>query len=74
MMDFTIAVPVIVAIVSGAKLAGFPSKYSFLLSMALGATIFYFMNPVPGFSEVFEGIIAGLSASGLYSGTKSVLK
>lgn len=73
-MDLTIAVPVIMAIVSGIKGLGLPSKYAFLVSMALGAVGFYFLADGAVGPRLFEGVVAGLSASGLYSGSKAIVK
>lgn len=74
-MDITLAIPVIVALVSAAKMAGLKSKFAPLLSLALGMVMFYFLgdNAEPG-ERLFIGILAGLSASGLYSGAKATVK
>ena len=74
MIDLTIAVPVIVAIVSAAKTAGLPSKIAALLSILLGVVGFYFIGSADLAANVFSGIVAGLTASGLYSGAKATLK
>ena len=66
---------IIVALVGLANGTGFPRKYSTLLAIALGvlieATYFYPHDIKTG---IFMGVVIGLSASGLYSGTKSVCK
>lgn len=75
MMDITLAIPVIVALVSAAKIAGLKSRFAPLLSVGLGMLLFFFFgdNTEVG-TRVFMGILAGLGASGLYSGTKTTIK
>lgn len=74
MMDFTIMVPVIVALVSGVKQAGMDSRFAPILSIALGLAGFYLLGTGELGPRLFEGLIAGLSASGLYSGVKTTIK
>jgi len=71
MIDLTIAVPVVLAVVSAAKMAGMPSKFAPLLSIGLGVVTFFFFGSGDAVSNIFEGVIVGLSASGLYSGAKA---
>lgn len=73
MFDLTLAVPVLVALVEGGKMAGLPTKYAPLLSIVLGAALFVGFQGY-SFESVFLGIISGLSACGLYSGTKTTMK
>lgn len=70
LMDLTIAVPVILALVEGFKGIGLKSRYAFLVSVALGVLGFYFLGDGDTASRIFEGVVSGLSASGLYSGVK----
>lgn len=72
-LDLTIAVPVIMALVQGFKGLGLPSKYAFLVAMAIGSVSFTFLGEGEMAMRVFEGIVAGLTASGLYSGVKSMV-
>lgn len=74
MLDLTLAVPVIMAIVQGFKGLGLPSKFAFLLSTAIGGAGFYFLGDGEVGQRVFEGVVAGLTASGLYSGVKSAMQ
>ncbi len=74
MFDLTIAIPVIVGIVSAAKTAGLRSKYAPLLSIGIGVGALYLFGDGTTVSRLFEGLIAGLSASGLYSSAKAVTK
>ncbi len=74
MMDVTLAIPVVVALVEGAKMTGMDKKYSFILSVALGLVLFYLFGVGELGARMFEGLLAGLSASGLYSGVKTAVK
>lgn len=66
--------PVIVALVALAKELGLPAKFAPLVSIGLGvAAILLFAN-VEWREAVFEGVICGLAASGLYSGGKSFVE
>lgn len=74
-MDITLAIPVIVALVSAAKMAGLRSKFAPILSLVVGMGLFYFFGDNAEAGErLFIGILAGLSASGLYSGAKATVK
>lgn len=74
MIDLTILVPVIVAFVQGLKGIGLDSRYAFLVSIALGVVGMYFLGDGTVVSRVFEGVVSGLSASGLYSGVTKVMR
>jgi hypothetical protein len=75
MMDFTLAVPIILAVVSSVKTAGMDSRWSPLLSIALGVGFMcFFGSNATIASNALEGLIAGLTASGLYSGVKATLR
>jgi len=66
-------VPLIIGLVEAAKRVGFPDKWSPLLSVVLGLiaglTILFPSDLGQG---VIVGIALGLSATGLYSGTKNI--
>jgi hypothetical protein len=64
-------IPVILALVSFAKMMGMPPKFSPVLALVLGivAAIVY-ISPGDWRKATFDGIMIGLSASGLYSGAK----
>lgn len=67
----TIYIPVILAVVSAVKGLGLNAKYSPFLSIALGiAFSFFSLGFTP--ASVLAGIVTGLSASGLYSGGKTI--
>lgn len=65
-------VPVVVGLVSIAKGVGIPSKYAPVASLAIGIALVA-LTGVAWQAFVVQGIIAGLAASGLYSGTKAVV-
>ena len=74
-MDFTLAVPIIIAVVSAIKTAGMDSRWSPILSIALGVGFMcFFGSNATLISNILEGLIAGLTASGLYSGVKATIK
>jgi hypothetical protein len=75
MLDITIAIPVLVALVEAIKRASnLDSKYAAILSVALGALGFALLADGEMTARIFEGVVAGLSASGLYSGAKATVR
>jgi len=68
-----VIIPVVVGLVEISKRAGLPAKYSPFLAIALAMAGMFLIG---GFtvSAGIQGLVFGLSSSGLYSGTKSVLK
>lgn len=73
-MDITLAIPVIVGVVAAIKAAGLTSRWAPLCSIIIGLLLYYFFTPVFMWENMFEGLIAGLSASGLWSGVKATIK
>jgi len=71
-MEQEYIIPVILAVVEGAKQTGLPSKFSFALSVVLGVA-FGLISEL-SVAGGLKGLVYGLSASGLYAGTKSLLK
>ena len=75
-MDITVydiaVVPVIIGLVAGLTKLGLPKKLGFVVSIALGivAGVVY-ISPGDTAQGIYVGIVAGLSASGLYSGAKN---
>jgi len=77
MLEITdvIVVPVIVGLVEGAKKLGMPAKLAPAVDLVLGiAAGFVYIAPGDPKLAVFYGLLMGLTAAGLYSGTKSTLK
>lgn len=71
MVDLTMAVPIIIALVQVAKVTGLPSRFAPILSVVLGLGVFYIGGDASVGDNLFEGLVAGLAASGLYSGVKA---
>ena len=67
MLDITILVAVITGVVSTVKIAGMDSKWAPLLALALGVVVYGFLNGY-NWLNVFQGLVVGLTSSGLYSG------
>lgn len=66
-------IPVIVGLVEVVKGVGVDSKYAMVISLALGVAIVGLLETFSA-TSVLAGVVVGLSASGLYGGTKAVLK
>lgn len=66
-------VPIVVGLVQVAKGVGIPSKYAPVVSIVFGIGLVA-LTGVAWQAFVVQGIIAGLAASGLYSGGKTALK
>lgn len=67
------AVPLVLALVQLVKGIGMPTKYTPLLSVIMGVALVVF---VEGYmvDSVMTGLVVGLSASGLWSGTRAMLR
>lgn len=65
-MEFAIVLPVVIGLVEAIKRAGLSSRYSPIVSILLGVVLMYLFG-----GDIWEGLLAGLSASGLYSGVKA---
>jgi di/tricarboxylate transporter len=66
-------IPLIVGLVELVKQLGLPSRYAALVAVALGVGAGFLLTPSDPAQAVVVGIMLGLSASGLYSGTKAAL-
>lgn len=69
--DMTI-VPVIIGLVQLCKMVGLKAKYAPFLAVLLGLTFALIYYPISLQDRVLLGLIFGLSASGLYSGSKNL--
>ena len=68
-------VPVILAMVELLKRVGIPKKLSPLVAVTLGIFCgFYYLAPGEPKKAIFLGIVAGLSAIGLFSGAKNTME
>lgn len=66
-------VPLISGLVEVIKQVGIPKKYSSILSIIFGVLLgMIYAGPTDLKRGIIMGIMLGLSASGLYSGTRSV--
>lgn len=69
------AIPIIVALVQLFKPLNISEKFYPFISLALGIIIaFLIPEPWDPKFSIIKGILFGLSASGLYSGTKKVIE
>ena len=68
-----IVIPIIVGVIEVLKNVGLSTKFSPLVSLILGVIAALALGGLSLENGVF-GIIYGLSASGLYAGTKATLK
>jgi hypothetical protein len=66
-----VVIPIIIGIVEVVKRAGLPNKFSPLVSLAIG--LFFGFVFLDTFKEsLIIGLMVGLSATGLYSGSKNL--
>lgn len=74
-LNETVVIPIIMSIVELAKGLGLPSKFSALVAVVVGALIgIFFVEPGCFRVGLFKGVVYGLTASGLYSGTKNTFQ
>ncbi|WFD11563.1 hypothetical protein [Tepidibacter hydrothermalis] len=70
-----IILSLIVGITQVIKTAGVPKRFAPLVSLVTGIVLCVFYESSVGMKKsILDGIIAGLTASGLFSGYKSVSK
>lgn len=72
MVEQLVPIPIVAGLVEIIKTAGLPSRYAPIVSLLVGIGVSYLF----GWSEwqwgILNGVVYGLSASGLYSGVKAV--
>ena len=68
-----VLVPIVVALTQLAK-TWVPTRVAPALSLCMGIALSLVFNDASLQSELFEGFIIGLTASGLYSGVKATIK
>lgn len=70
-----VLIPVILGLVEIVKILGLPKRFSPLVSLVLGilAGVIY-VHPENLSAAILVGIALGLSAVGLYSGTKNTIE
>lgn len=64
-------IPVILGLVEVIKRAGIPARFLPVVGIVLGGLAYYFIPGLNG--SILDGIVAGLAASGLWSGTRAVV-
>lgn len=64
------SIPVVLGVVSAIKVAGLPDKWAPVASLVFGLVVAFVAGGTL-LVEVLGGLVVGLSASGLYSGTKA---
>ena len=74
MFDISVITSVVIAIAEMAKKLGLSTKFIPILNLILSITILFFYGSNTIEENIFTGILVGLSASGLYSGVKTVSK
>lgn len=67
-------IPLIMAVVELFKKVGLPAKYSPFLAIALGLIVAFLYLNVTIKEAILVGFMIGLSASGLYSGSKNLVE
>lgn len=67
--QFALLIPVIVGLVEVSKGLGVSNRYMPIVALVLGLGATWII----GDFNIIQGIVVGLSASGLYAGTKSVI-
>lgn len=70
--SLAIAVTATMGLVELLKKVGFPSRFSPLLSLVLGIGMVFLFTKSINLGVLGIGVITGLTASGFYSGVKSV--
>ncbi|MFB6649341.1 holin [Bacillus toyonensis] len=74
MFEITVMIGVVVGLSQIAKTVGMQIKYVPLLNLTLGITLGVLFLSQDIKTNVFQGIIIGLSASGLFDHTKIIKK
>ncbi|WJE51105.1 holin [Bacillus cereus] len=74
MIEISIMIAVVVGLSQIAKTIGLQTKYIPLLNLTLGIVLGVLFLPQDLKMNVFQGIIIGLSASGLFDRTKILKK
>ena len=67
-------VPVVIALVSLSKKYGVPSKFAPITSIVFAIGGLFLFGALPWQADIAQGLLIGLTASGLFSGTKSITK
>jgi hypothetical protein len=68
--QFAVLVPAVMAFIQALKLSGLKSRYAPVLSIILGVIATFAL----GQFDLVQGLLVGLTASGLFSGVKATVK
>jgi hypothetical protein len=72
--DMSLIIGITLGLTQAIKMLGLPSRFSALISLVIGVGVaFLAITTEPTNTKILLGILCGLSASGLYSGTKAVI-
>jgi len=74
LVEVSVIIAVVVALSQVAKMLGLQTKYIPLLNLTLGILLGVLFLPFDIKMNVFQGLIIGLSASGLYDHSKIIKK
>lgn len=71
---FLVLIPIIVGVVAAIKKIGMTSRFAPILAIVLGVVGVWLLNDFALTGAIaLQGVLAGLSAAGLYSGTKATV-
>jgi hypothetical protein len=73
-IDDAAFVAIITGLISLAKEAGLPAKWSPLLSLLLGVLVGVFYVSSNLSTGILSGVVLGLASVGLYSGPKNIIE
>lgn len=75
MIEISIIVAVVVGLTEAIKILGLPSRFSPIVSIALAISLSFLTNTTGLATQIvlFDGLLIGLMASGLYSGAKATI-
>jgi hypothetical protein len=73
MLDVTIGMAFVVGFVQVAKMSGLKRRFIPAFTLIISVALFYLMGTGELTERVFQGLIAGFSAMGLWSGTKATV-
>lgn len=68
---FVFLIPVVTGLVEAVKMIGLPSKFAPLTSILMSIGLSFLIPDIATNVAITQGIIVGLSASGLYSNLKT---
>ena len=71
--ELALLVPAITGVIEAFKVLGMSTRFAPVLSIGLGLLGAYVLTGSFDTAAMFQGVLAGLSASGLYSGVRKTL-